>query len=98
MIYQINYLNEARFCFFGLQLGLFLKKLVPTNDSPQTKCQFLEAISKYLGKRTSLASRDVSEFCICGGKGERASSRNKASSGHAELLNVQQKQLEVWPN
>ncbi|XP_073280670.1 kinesin-like protein KIN-14F [Primulina huaijiensis] len=76
------------------QLGLFLKKLLQTNGTPQTKCQFLEAISKYLGKKTSLASKDVSEFCICGGKGEPASSRNKASSSHAELLDVQQKQLE----
>ncbi|XP_073158493.1 kinesin-like protein KIN-14F isoform X2 [Henckelia pumila] len=76
------------------QLGLFLKKLLHNNGSPHTKCQFLEAILKYLGKRTSLASRDVSEFCICGGKGERASSTNKASYGHTELLDLQQKQLE----
>lgn len=35
---------------------------------PISKAEFIEAISKYLSQRTSSASSDFSEFCICRGK------------------------------
>ncbi|KAK4420867.1 Kinesin-like protein KIN-14F [Sesamum alatum] len=77
----------------GNQLGIFLKKVLNTDCSPQTKSQFLEAISKYLSKRTTLVSRDISSFCTCGGKGEGTWHMNN-SNGSVELLDLQQKQLE----
>ncbi|KAL0320912.1 UNVERIFIED_CONTAM: Kinesin-like protein KIN-14F [Sesamum radiatum] len=77
----------------GNQLGLFLKKVLNTDCSPQSKSQFLEAISKYLSKRMSLVSRDISNFCICGGKGQGTWHLNN-SNGSVELLDLQQKQLE----
>ncbi|CAI9760358.1 unnamed protein product [Fraxinus pennsylvanica] len=76
------------------QLGLFLKKLLITNEIPLSKSQFLKAISEYLNKRTSLVSSDISKFCICGGKGEGTGRKNSSSSGSAVLLDLQQKQLE----
>ncbi|KAI3456773.1 hypothetical protein Pfo_013436 [Paulownia fortunei] len=78
----------------GNQLGLFLKKVLNSDCVPQTKSQFLEAISKYLSKRASLVSRDISNFCICGGKGDGTWHRNISSHGGVELLNLQHKQLE----
>ncbi|KAK4386877.1 Kinesin-like protein KIN-14F [Sesamum angolense] len=77
----------------GNQLGLFLKKVLNTDCAPQTKSQFLEAISKYLSKRMSLVSRDISNFCICGGKGQGTMHLNN-SNGSVELLDLQRKQLE----
>ncbi|KAK6149445.1 hypothetical protein DH2020_016970 [Rehmannia glutinosa] len=79
----------------GNQLGLFLKQVLNSDCIPQTKTQFLEAISKYLGKRTSLVSRDISDFCICGGEGAGTWHRNISSCGGGlELLDLQHKQLE----
>ncbi|KAL0328590.1 UNVERIFIED_CONTAM: Kinesin-like protein KIN-14F [Sesamum calycinum] len=77
----------------GNQLGLFLKEVLNTDCAPQTKSQFLEAISKYLSKRMSLVSRDISNFCICGGKGQGTMHLNN-SNGSVELLDLQRKQLE----
>ncbi|KAL0407033.1 UNVERIFIED_CONTAM: Kinesin-like protein KIN-14F [Sesamum latifolium] len=77
----------------GNQLGLFLKKVLNTDCAPQTKSQFLEAISKNLSKRMSLVSRDISNFCICSGKGQGTWHLNN-STGSVELLDLQQKQLE----
>ncbi|KAL0310918.1 UNVERIFIED_CONTAM: Kinesin-like protein KIN-14F [Sesamum angustifolium] len=79
----------------GNQLGLFLKKVLNTDCAPQTKSQFLEAISKYLSKRMSLVSRDISNFCICGGKGQGTMHLNN-SNGSVELLDLQRKQLELY--
>ncbi|KAI3466388.1 hypothetical protein Pfo_023051 [Paulownia fortunei] len=76
------------------QLGLYLKKILNIDCIPRTKSQFLEAISKYLSKRTSLVSRDISNFCICGGKGEKTRHRNNSFCVSVELLDLQQKQLE----
>ncbi|CAA2981748.1 kinesin KP1 [Olea europaea subsp. europaea] len=76
------------------QLGLFLKKLLITDEIPVSKSQLLKAISEYLNKRTSLVSSDISKFCICGGKGEGTRCKSSSSSGSAELLDLQQKQLE----
>ncbi|KAL2542432.1 Kinesin KP1 [Abeliophyllum distichum] len=77
----------------GNQLGLLLKKLLITDQIPVSKSQFLKAISEYLNKRTSLVSSDISKFCTCGGRGEGTQCK-KSSSGSAELLDLQQKQLE----
>lgn len=76
------------------QLGLFLKKVLNSDCVPLTKTQFLEAISKYLSRRTSLVSQDISNFCICGGKSDGAWHRNTAPHVGVELLDLQQKQLE----
>ncbi|KAL2495938.1 Kinesin KP1 [Forsythia ovata] len=76
------------------QLGLFLKKILYTDCVPLSKSEFLKAISKYLSKRTSLVSRDISSFCICGGKGEGIRHKNGSSGGSGDLLDLQQKHLE----
>ncbi|XP_011095593.1 kinesin-like protein KIN-14F isoform X2 [Sesamum indicum] len=78
----------------GDQLGLFLKKVLNSNCGPQTKSQFLEAIRKYLSKRTRLVSSDISNFCICGGKGDVARHGSICSHGGLELLDLQHRQLE----
>ncbi|KAL0399077.1 UNVERIFIED_CONTAM: Kinesin-like protein KIN-14F [Sesamum radiatum] len=78
----------------GDQLGLFLKNVLNSNCGPQTKSQFLEAITKYLSKRTRLVSSDISNFCICGGKGDVARHGNICSHGGIELLDLQHRQLE----
>lgn len=74
---------------------MFLKKVLNSDCVPPTKNQFLEAISKYLSRRTSLVSRDISNFCICGGKSVGTWHRNISSHGGVELLDLQHKQLEV---
>ncbi|KAK4439665.1 Kinesin-like protein KIN-14F, partial [Sesamum alatum] len=78
----------------GDQLGLFLKKVLNSDCGPPTKSQFLEAITKYLSKRTSLVSSDISNFCICGGKGDVVRHGNISSHGGLELLDLQHRQLE----
>lgn len=72
-----------------------MKKVLNSDCVPLTKTQFLEAISKYLSRRTSLVSQDISNFCICGGKSDGARPRNTAPHAGVELLDRQQKQLEV---
>lgn len=42
-----------------------------------------------------MVSSDLSKFCICGGKREVLRHSNSHSSGHEELIGIQQKQLEV---
>lgn len=79
-----------------LQLGLFLKKLLRGDLGGLSKSEFVEAITQYLGQRSGLVSNDLSKFCICGGKGGEAVQRSSShSSVHEELINIQQKQLEV---
>ncbi|KAL0353474.1 UNVERIFIED_CONTAM: Kinesin-like protein KIN-14F [Sesamum angustifolium] len=78
----------------GDQLGLFLKNVLNSNCGPQTKSQFLESITKYLSKRTRLVSSDISNFCICGGKGDVVRHGNICSHGGVELLDLQHRQLE----
>ncbi|KAL3643248.1 hypothetical protein CASFOL_014063 [Castilleja foliolosa] len=78
----------------GHQLGLFLNQIVNSDCITQSKTQFLEAISKYMSKRTSLVSRDIAKFCICGGERSGTWNRNISSRGGVELLDLQHKQLE----
>ncbi|KAF5949615.1 hypothetical protein HYC85_011608 [Camellia sinensis] len=78
----------------GIQLGLLLKKLLIGNGVPLSKTEFLEAISRYLDQKTSLASSDMSKYCICGGKREVIWRNISHSAGDLELLDLQQKQLE----
>ncbi|XP_052207437.1 kinesin-like protein KIN-14F [Diospyros lotus] len=78
----------------GIQLGLLLKKILKGDGIPLSKPEFLEAISKYLAQRTSLAPSDVSKFCICGGKREVVHCNIDRFAGDAELIHHQQKQLE----
>jgi kinesin family protein C2/C3 len=78
-----------------LQLGLFLKKILKGDIGSLSKNEFIEAISQYLRQRTSLASSDFSKFCICGGKRETIQHTVSSSSGHTEVIDLHQKQLEV---
>ena len=79
-----------------LQLGLFLKKILKGDIGSLSKNEFIEAISQYLRQRASLASSDFSKFCICGGKRETIQHTVSSSSGHTEVIDLHQKQLEVW--
>ncbi|EOY11923.1 Kinesin-like protein 1 isoform 2 [Theobroma cacao] len=78
----------------GTQLGLFLKKILKADINSLSKSDFIEAISLYLGQRTSLASNDFSKFCICGGKREVIRHNVSHSAAHAELIDLQQRELE----
>ncbi|GER52710.1 kinesin motor family protein [Striga asiatica] len=78
----------------GRQLNLFLNQVLDSGCSPQSKTQFGEAILQYLSKRTSLVSKDIAKFCICGGEGGRTCNRNNSSRVGIELLNLQHQQLE----
>lgn len=78
----------------GTQLGLFLKKLMKGGTGSLSKYEFLAAISQYLIQRTSLVSSDFSEFCSCGGKRNGTLHNVNLSADHAELITIQQKQLE----
>ncbi|PSS14296.1 Kinesin-like protein [Actinidia chinensis var. chinensis] len=78
----------------GIQLGLLLKKILKGEGLPLSKPEFLEAISKYLGQRTSMVSSDLSKFCICGGKREVIWHTIGHSTDDAQLFDVQCRQLE----
>ena len=78
-----------------LQLGLLLKKILKGDIGSLSKTEFIEALSQYLRERTSLASSDFSKFCVCGGKKETIRHIVSNSSGHAEVIDLHQKQLEV---
>jgi kinesin family protein C2/C3 len=61
-----------------------------------SKKEFMEAITLYLNQRSSLSSNDLSKFCICGGKRDSSAQNNVIfSSKYAEIIDAQQKQLEV---
>ncbi|GFZ12697.1 kinesin-like protein 1 [Actinidia rufa] len=78
----------------GIQLGLLLKKILKGEGLPLSKLQFLVAISKYLGQRTSMISSDLSKFCTCGGKREVIWHTIGHSTDDVQLLDVQHRQLE----
>ncbi|KAL6954983.1 Kinesin-like protein KIN-14F, partial [Sarracenia purpurea var. burkii] len=78
----------------GIQLGLLLKKILKGNGIPLSKAEFLDAVSKYLGQRTSMVSSDLSKFCICGGKREVLWRSVGCSVDNAELYDHQHEQLE----
>lgn len=86
-------LSFLALCF--LQLGMFLKKILKGDMGYLSKSEFVEAISRYLSQRTSLVSSDMSKFCICGGKSEVVQHIISPSSGYLELIEIQQKQLQV---
>ncbi|XWS51691.1 hypothetical protein CRYUN_Cryun11dG0005200 [Craigia yunnanensis] len=78
----------------GTQLGLFLKKILKADINSLSNSDFIEAISLYLGQRTSLASNDFSKFCICGGRREVIHHTVSHSAAHAEFTDFQQRELE----
>ncbi|KAK8301073.1 hypothetical protein V6Z12_D05G437400 [Gossypium hirsutum] len=78
----------------GTQLGLFLKKLLKADMNSLSKSNFIEAISLYLGQKTSLASNDVSKFCICGGKRDIVRRSISHSAINADLLDLQQREIQ----
>lgn len=55
----------------------------------------MEAITLYLNQRSSLALNDFSKFCTCGGKLDSTQHNVNYSAKHAEIIDAQQKQLEV---
>lgn len=75
----------------GNQLGMLLKRILKADTNSFSKSVFLEAIKRYLSQRTSLMS---SEFCICGGKRESGQRSFSHSTSHAEVIDLQHKQLE----
>ncbi|MBA0733865.1 hypothetical protein Gogos_017836, partial [Gossypium gossypioides] len=77
----------------GTQLGLFLKKILKTDFNSLSKSDFMEAISLYLGQRTSLASNDFFKFCICGGKREVIHQTVNHSTAYAQLIHLHQREL-----
>ncbi|XP_027172965.1 kinesin-like protein KIN-14F [Coffea eugenioides] len=76
------------------QVGLILKKILNDDGIPRSKSEVLEMILKYLGQRSSLASSNLSKFCICGRKREDIAQTNVSPVGNVEVLDVQQRQLE----
>ncbi|KAI4366209.1 hypothetical protein MLD38_022114 [Melastoma candidum] len=77
----------------GTQLALFLKKILRGELGSISRAEFLQAIEQYLRQRMNLASNDMSQFCICGGKrnGVRASAGNCV--GHVDEIQQQNKQI-----
>ncbi|KAE8713739.1 Kinesin KP1 [Hibiscus syriacus] len=84
---------SALIVYQGTQLGLFLKKLLKADISSLSKSDFIEAISLYLGQRTSMASNNFSKFCICGGKRDVIRHTVSHSVAHAELLDFQHREI-----
>ncbi|KVH99251.1 Calponin homology domain-containing protein [Cynara cardunculus var. scolymus] len=78
----------------GSQLGIFLKNMLKGNCKPLLKHEFLQAISIYIDQRSGLASNDLSQFCICGGKGKGMRHGISYSADQTNVLDLQQKQLE----
>ncbi|XVF33844.1 hypothetical protein REPUB_Repub18cG0006700 [Reevesia pubescens] len=68
------------------KLGLFVKKILKSDINSLSKSDFIEAISLYLGQRTSLASNDFSKLCIYGRKREDIRHTVSHSVAHAELI------------
>lgn len=65
------------------------------NCKPLLKHEFLQAISNYIDQRSGLVSNDFSKFCICGGKDKNTRHDISYSSDKTNVLDLQQKQLEV---
>ncbi|MFS7889562.1 hypothetical protein Hanom_Chr00s000004g01608471 [Helianthus anomalus] len=77
------------------QLGIFLKNMLKGNGKPLLKHEFLQSISKYIDQRSGFVSNDFSKFCVCGGKGKNMWNNINYSFEKTNLLDFQQKQLEV---
>lgn len=56
----------------------------------------MEAITLYLNQRSNLTSDDLSKFCSCGRKRDSTQHNVNYSAKHAEIIDAQQKQLEVY--
>jgi kinesin family member C2/C3 len=56
----------------------------------------MEAITLYLNQRSNLTSNDLSKFCTCGGKRDITQHSVNYSAKQAEIIDAQQKQLEVY--
>lgn len=72
-----------------------MKKILKSDGGSFPKHEFIAAISQYLNQRTALLSSDLSRFCVCGGKRNGTRHNANLSADHAELIDFQQKQLEV---
>ncbi|OVA19729.1 Calponin homology domain [Macleaya cordata] len=78
----------------GNQLGLVLKESLKGGSDSVSKAELIEAISKYLSKRTCGVSNDLSTFCICGGKPGQIQISNNDNISHMERLDLQQELLQ----
>ncbi|XVF03584.1 hypothetical protein REPUB_Repub05bG0006000 [Reevesia pubescens] len=80
----------------GIQLGLFLKKLLKGDKGPVSISDFIEATSEYIGKRTGLqATTDIPKAYICNGKNEVILNSVCRSPGRVEILiDLIQRQIE----
>jgi kinesin family protein C2/C3 len=72
-----------------------LKKILKSDAGSFSKHEFIVATSQYLNQRTTLVSSDLSRFCVCGGKPNGTRHNVNLSADHAEVIDFQQKQLEV---
>ncbi|KAJ0682125.1 hypothetical protein HanPI659440_Chr16g0643861 [Helianthus annuus] len=79
----------------GNQLGIFLKNMLKGNGKPLLKNEFLQSISKYIKQRSDFLSNDFSKFCVCGGKGKSMWNNINYSCEKTNVLDFQQKQVEV---
>ncbi|KAL1188072.1 Kinesin-like protein KIN-14F [Cardamine amara subsp. amara] len=79
----------------GTQLGSFLRKILKCDNGDLSSSEFLEAVFRYLRHRKDLVSKEFSKFCKCDGKIEfNRPSIPEFSPGHAEAIDLQQKELE----
>jgi len=78
-----------------LQLGHFLKKILKGDAGCLSKREFVDAITLYLNQRRSSASNEISKLCTCGGKRDSNHHNVKYCAEHAEIIDAQQKELEV---
>ncbi|OMO83790.1 hypothetical protein CCACVL1_11176 [Corchorus capsularis] len=80
----------------GIQLGLFLKKLLKGDNAPVSKSDFVEATSEYICKRTGLhGTTDSPKGYICNGKNEAILNSVCRTPGRVEILiDLIQRQIE----
>ncbi|OMP06952.1 hypothetical protein COLO4_07749 [Corchorus olitorius] len=80
----------------GIQLGLFLKKLMKGDNAPVSKSDFVEATSEYICKRTGLhGTTDSPKGYICNGKNEAILNSVCRTPGRVEILiDLIQRQIE----
>ncbi|GAB4845887.1 hypothetical protein Ancab_024891 [Ancistrocladus abbreviatus] len=77
----------------GIQLGLLLKKILKNDVMSTSNEEFLEVISQYLSQKTASISSELSEFCICGGKGDIVQPAVSLAADCKGVIDGQQKQI-----
>lgn len=72
-----------------------MKKILKGDIGYVSKSELKEFISQYLSQRSTLLSGDLFRSCPCGGKNETVHHYVNHSTEHVEVIDRQQKQLEV---